>query len=153
MLGFDRDKFDERFGVWAMAALTGTVLGTVARMLFVGRTYSVYGVSTGGLGLVGAGGLFCVLSRGWRARLGWGFVVAAATVAGVVPIGTLGRAGWWAQVLATLAGAVLVGLGARLQRSAVVIAAALLVATIAARVISLRWSEGILGTASVLSGQ
>ncbi len=156
MIQFNRERFDERFGVWAMAALSGSVLGTVTHLLMVGRHYNINVAPIGAVSLIVASGFFCLLGRVRLARVGWGIVVAAAVVAVVVPARTLGEAGWWAQVFAILVGAVLVGLGAsraKLQAPTAAIAAALLLASAVARVSSLRMLESILGTATVLSGQ
>ncbi|MFN7979967.1 MAG: hypothetical protein U0P30_17680 [Vicinamibacterales bacterium] len=156
MIQLNRDHFDERFGLWAMAVLAGSVLGTVAHLVMVGRHYNINVAPIGAVGLVVTGALFSVLGRTTLARVGWGVVVAAALATVVAPVGALGRSGWWVQALAILVGGVLVALGAmrrRLHLSTAIVAAALLIASAVARVTSLRMFESILGTSTVLSGQ
>ncbi len=142
---FDRERYDERLGAWAIAWLVGSALGTIAHFATTGRVYyfNSYPVDLAGWAvLMFTRGIFLLLSRSALAKAGWGLVVLAAAVAATTaPIQAAASAGWWAEGLAIVLAGALVFLGLPLKSRRVptfLVSGAVLVAATAARLVVLR---------------
>ncbi len=142
---FDRERYDERLGAWAIAWLVGSAFGTIAHFAITGRVYyfNSYPVGLGGwAALLFTRGVFLLLSRAALAKAGWGLVVlAAAIAAATAPIQAAASSGWWVEGLAIVLAGVLVFLGLPLKArrvSTFLIASAVLVAATVARLVVLR---------------
>ncbi len=153
MIRFDRERFDDRLGAWAMAALVGSALGAVVHFVVTGRAYFFNSYPVGladWLILVGSRGVFVWVSRTALARAGWGVaLVAASAAAATAPIQAQATPGWWVEGAAImLAGAlVFAGLPPRHARtSTFAIAAIVLVSVTVARIVALRMLDDLLGT-------
>ena len=153
MIRFDRERFDERWGAWAMAALIGSTLGTVGHFAVTGRLYFFKSYPVGPadwLWLVGWHAVFIFLSRTPLGKAGWGLALAAATVsAATAPIQALATPGWWVEGAAILLAGALVfaGLPSRHVRLATFgVAAFVLVSASIARIVALRILDETLST-------
>lgn len=153
MIRFDRERFDDRLGAWAMAALVGSALGTVVHFVVTGRAYffnSYPAALADWVILVGSRGVFVLVSRTALARVGWSVaLVTAIAAAATAPIQAQATPGWWVEgAVIMLAGAlVFAGLPpSHVRTSTFGIAAVVLAGVIVARIVALRMLDDLLRT-------
>ena len=153
MIRFDRERFDDRLGAWAMAALVGSAVGTVVHSVVTGRAYFFNSYPVGladWLILVGSRGVFVWVSRTALARAGWGVaLVAASAAAATAPIQArrLQAGGFEGAAIMLAGGLVFAGLPPRhARRSTFGIAAIVLVSVIVVRIVALRMIDDLLST-------